>query len=188
MTNQTPEHSGAPQASTEQASELQAVRERFSAEEWHTVLTAPGRAALYIMTASPSGITGVMAEMQTVSRIMQEQVIETPSTPLERAMAHAFRNSDDAETAELRAKAAEDRGKKLEQLHSEAREGIRQAMWLVSRLGPDEARNFGELLQKIAEQTASASTNGGLFGIGGERVTAREQEAIAEVRRLTSQA
>lgn len=155
----------------------QALRQGFSDAEWRDLVTGPGQAALYVMTASPSGVTGIFAEMQALSTVMQQRVLKDPSGPLKEAMAHTFRARDLPEQPR-------ERGKKNDELHAEAMQTLRRAAWVSARLPQGERREYAELLNTVAEQTANASTNGGFFGIGGERVTDRERAAIAEIRAL----
>jgi hypothetical protein len=52
---------------------------------------------------------------------------------------------------------------------------------LAAKSTPDEAAGFKSWLVGIANKVAEASTEGGFFGIGGERVTQAEKQAIAEL-------
>lgn len=170
MTHHQPQHPPLSDAAQE-------LRQRFSDAEWRDLVTGPGQAALYVMTASPSGITGIFAEMQALSAVMQERVLQHPREPLQEAMAHTFRVRDLPE-------APKERGKNNDELHAEAWQTLRRAAWAAARLSPEQRREYAELLNTVAEQTANASTNGGFFGLGGERVTERERAAIAEIAAL----
>lgn len=176
--DQTTRHSGdAAPAHPAPSEAARRLRQQFSDTEWRDLVTGPGQAALYVMTASPSGVTGIFAEMQALSTVMQERVLQDPRGPLKEAMAHTFRARDLPEQPK-------ERGKKHDELHAEAHQTLRRAAWVSARLPAEQRQEYAELLNTVAEQTANASTNGGFFGIGGERVTERERAAIAEIRTL----
>ncbi len=50
----------------------QAIRVSFSAEEWRKVMEGPGNAGAAVMAASPSGMTGILAEMKAIAGATRE--------------------------------------------------------------------------------------------------------------------
>ena len=53
---------------------------------------------------------------------------------------------------------------------------------LANKASPSEAAEYKQWALSIAEKVASAATEGGFLGFGGERVSAAEKALIAEVR------
>ena len=62
-------------------------------------------------------------------------------------------------------------------------QAVRQAVWLVSaKASPEDARAYQDMLMQVAERTAQAAKEGGFLGIGGEQVSDREREVLAELQ------
>ncbi|MCD0166739.1 hypothetical protein IHN58_13865, partial [Deinococcus sp. 12RED42] len=43
------------------------IKDNFTSDEWFKVMTGPGRAGAAVMAASPSGLTGLIAEARAIS-------------------------------------------------------------------------------------------------------------------------
>lgn len=68
-----------------------------------------------------------------------------------------------------------------------AREGLRQVAVLVeSKCSPEEANAFKHWLVNIAKAVAAADKEGSHFGIGGQRISDKEQTALTEIDALLS--
>ena len=157
------------------------VKDQFSPQEWFKVMNGPGQAGAAVVAASPSGLTGLVAEAQAIGQAIRQSVSASPRTPLLEAMAADLLgtppNPKDfgAEPVPRDMKAARD----------QSLEGVRGAMWLVSsKLGAEDADAYRRMLLNVAEQAAGAAKEGGFLGMGGEQVNAAEREVIAELRRL----
>ncbi|MFC6801149.1 hypothetical protein ACFQDE_04850 [Deinococcus caeni] len=63
------------------------IKDKFTPDEWFKVMTGPGRAGAAVMAASPSGLTGLIAEARAFSDATRESVSAATRTPLLEAMA-----------------------------------------------------------------------------------------------------
>ncbi|MFD1730904.1 hypothetical protein ACFSC4_07135 [Deinococcus malanensis] len=57
------------------------VKDNFTADEWFKVMTGPGRAGAAVVAASPSGLTGLLAEAQAIAGSVREHVSRAGRTP-----------------------------------------------------------------------------------------------------------
>ncbi len=161
------------------------VRDKYSPQDWFTVMNGPGRAGLYVIAASPSGLTGVFAEAGAIARTLQEMMAGQPETPLMQAMTEAFQGAQPAEYANQQSR---ERARNLEDVKAQAYQGVRQAAWLVgAQMGPEDVAAYKSLLLRVAERVAEAASEGGFLGIGGVQVSDAEKEAIGELRELLGQ-
>lgn len=161
------------------------IKDKFSAQEWFTVMNGPGRAGLYVIAASPSGLTGVLAEAGAIARTLQEMMAGQQRTPLLDAMTDAFRHTQPADYADLQGR---DRARNLEDVKAQAYQGVRQAAWLVSaQMSAEDVTAYKNLLLRVAERVAEAASEGGFLGVGGVQVSDKEREAIGELRELLGQ-
>lgn len=155
------------------------VKDNFTADEWFKVMTGPGRAGAVVVAASPSGITGIVAEAQAIAGAIREAVGGTGRTPLLEAMAADLMGtpSDSAASPQT------ERARNMQEARAQSLEGVRQAVWLVSsKASPEDASAYRRLLWSVAERTAQAAREGGFLGIGGEQVSEQERAALEELR------
>lgn len=179
MTEPTP---NMPAPSSAGAAEMQG---RFSREEWFKIMNGPGQAGAAVIAAGPSGLTGVLAEVQAIGRSVQELLLATYRTPLMEAIAHAYRNTPPEELRELQQLQAGDRPRNLQQVREQSLQNLRQTIWLVkAKTSPEDLKAYGELLVTTAQRVAEAATEGGFLGIGGVKVSEGEKAVIEEIRAL----
>lgn len=157
------------------------VKDNFTSEEWFKVMTGPGRVGAAIVAASPSGVTGLVAEARALAEAIREQVSAQGRTPLLEAMAADLMGTPpDPNTLPQ-----EERPRNLEEARARSLEGVRQAVWLVSsKASPEDAAAYRRLLWTVAERTAGAAKEGGFLGIGGEQVSDQERAVLDELRRV----
>ncbi|AFZ69051.1 hypothetical protein [Deinococcus peraridilitoris] len=158
----------------------------FGSEEWFTVLNGPGRAGLAVIAASPSGITGLLAEAGAMADVIRE-AMRAPETPLMGALVQAYGHTSRDEYKALREAAGEDaqQPRDLARVKEQALEGVRRALWTVTTKGtPEDVVAYKKLLLDVAQRVAGAAKEGGFLGIGGVQVSEAEKAAIAELRQL----
>ena len=157
------------------------LKDEFSTQEWFQVMTGPGRAGAAVVAASPSGLTGLLAEAQAIAASIRESVSKTGRTPLMEAMA-----ADLLGTGPSRDEIKEMQGERphnLQETVDQNVQAVRQAVWLVSaKTSPEDARAYQDMLMQVAERTAQAAKEGGFLGIGGEQVSDKEREVLAELQ------
>lgn len=155
------------------------VKDNFSADEWFKVMTAPARAGAAVVAASPSGVTGLVAEAQAIASAIREQVSGAGRTPLLEAMAADLMGTP----PDPRELPSQDRARSMEEARAASIDAVRQAVWLVgSKATPEDAAAYRRLLWTVAGRTAEAAREGGFLGIGGEQVSEKERAALNELR------
>ncbi|WP_034384921.1 hypothetical protein [Deinococcus sp. YIM 77859] len=157
------------------------IKDQFTPEEWVQVMTGPGRVGAAVVAASPSGVTGLVAEARALAEAIREQVSAQGRTPLLEAMAADLLGTPpDPSTL-----AQEERPRTMEEARARSIEGVRQAVWLVgSKTSPEDAAAYRRLLWTVAERTAQAAKEGGFLGIGGEQISDQERAVLDELRRV----
>ena len=156
------------------------VRDNFTSEEWLNIMTAPGRTGAAVVAASPSGLTGLVAEAQAIAASVRESVSGTPRTPLMEAMAAELMGTP-PDPKDL----PREDTRNLEEVKERSVQAVRQAVWLVStKASPEDAAAYRQMLLKVAENTANAAKEGGFLGIGGEQVNDKERAVLDELRRV----
>ena len=157
------------------------VKDKFTPDEWFKVMTGPGRAGAAVVAASPSGVTGLVAEAQAIGAAIREQVSASGRTPLLEAMAADLMGTPpDPKTLPQ-----EDKARSMEEARDRSVEGVRQAVWLVSsRVSAEDADAYRRLLMTVAQRTAEAAKEGGFLGFGGELVNDKERAVLDDLSRV----
>ncbi len=158
-----------------------ANKDQFTQDEWYAVLGGPASAGTYVMAVSPSGLTGLLAEMQSIVTGLLELSQASPNPLIQEIAASLKPNSDEP--------AAPQQQRETFKTVDEARERlvnrVRQAVFLVdSKVNPEDAKAYKALVMGVALRAANAATEGGFLGIGGTRVSDKEQAALEELRGL----
>ncbi|MFK7600750.1 hypothetical protein ACI3L1_00925 [Deinococcus sp. SM5_A1] len=155
------------------------LKDNFTVDEWFKVMTGPGRAGAAVVAASPSGLTGLLAEAQAIANAVRESVSKDSRTPLMEAMAADLLGQPAARAPE------QERARNVEDVKNQSLEGVRQAMWLVNaKTSAEDASAYREMLMLVAQRTAEAAKEGGFLGFGGEQVNDKERAVIEELRQL----
>jgi 5-formyltetrahydrofolate cyclo-ligase len=151
----------------------------FSAEEWELLTVAPVNAGSYIITADLS-VMGAIREMKALGKALKDPTPPAAAQELVTAL---------ITDAEAQAKNKEEKETAPAQEGEEVREQIRQALQqtatlLDAKCTREEAAGFKQWLQDVAQAVAEADKEGSHFGIGGQRVSDKEQTALAELTTL----
>ena len=149
----------------------------FTAEEWSTLLKAPGWTSLAVVAASPSGPFGVVKEMFAAGKILAEAKAHTPN-PLVGALVADLGTSEGRQLAQPN----EVSGKTPEEVRALAVDALRRVTTLVDAKGGADADGFKRWLAGLGERVAQAATEGGFLGIGGTRVSDKEESTLADIR------
>lgn len=151
----------------------------FSVEEWQLLTVAPVNAGSYIITADLS-VMGAIREMKALGKALKDP---TPPAAAQELVAELIADS------EAQAKNEEEKETAPAQEGEDVREPIRQALQqtatlLDAKCTPAEAAGFKQWLLDVAQAVAEADKEGSHFGIGGQRVSDKEQTALAELATL----
>ena len=145
----------------------------YTKEEWELLLKAPLMAAMAVVAASPSGPIGVLKEMFAVGKGLLAGAEGTMNPLIAAVVADVKAGSRPAMPAE--------RPQDLAQAKAQALGACREVAALLGRKAPVEAEGVKRWLLGTAQRAAEAAKEGGVFGIGGVRVSDAEKAALAEV-------
>lgn len=147
----------------------------FTTEEWKMIVAAAPMVGLAVTCASPNGPWGVLKEMLSMGMGMAEMLQKGSSNPLIAELA--------ADLKERQTKPEPPQGiKDPEQAKELALNHIRAVNDIVGRKDKaDEADEFKKWLLAVGERVAEASNEGGIFGIGGERVSEAEKNVLRQI-------
>jgi phosphate uptake regulator len=150
----------------------------FTLEEWQTILSLPQVAGLYLALASPSGPLGLAQEMIASTKGITEALKATSGNELIDAVA-----ADIREKAEKREKLEPPLkpGNDLNKMKAECLQAFRDVAALLSQKAPADAERYKQWVYQAAQNSANAAREGGVFGIGGERVSEAEAAALKDI-------
>ncbi len=144
-----------------------ATKADFNAEEWEQIAGAPAIAG-FIAIASQRG--GTIRETMAMGKAYAEakkshgdsdllgEIVATPPHPDLKGLENH------------------------EQLKVEGLAKLREAVELLeSKATPEDVDAYKAFTLTVAQRAAEADKSGGVFGIGGERVTDAEREALAAI-------
>lgn len=155
------------------------LKDKFTPDEWFQVMTGPGRVGAAVVAASPSGVTGLVAEAQAIAGAVREQIGAAGRTPLLEAMAADLMGTP----PDAAARPPEERARNMDEARARSVESVRQVVWLVgSKAGPEDLAAYRRLLLSVAERTAGAAREGGFLGLGGEQINEKERAVLEELR------
>jgi hypothetical protein len=153
------------------------VRNRFTPEEWSTLLRTPLMAALVMVAASPSGPWGIAREMVAAGRVLARTRREGAGNPIAEAVAEDVSDaskSDPPRTADVG-------GMTADQVRRHALDMLREAVGILYRKAEDEeTEGFKRWLFSISVEVARAAKEGGRLGFGGTLVSDEEVAALRQ--------
>jgi hypothetical protein len=138
----------------------------FNAEEWERIAQGPAFAALMVMLADRGGAI-------------------RESIALGKAYAEARGQHEEGLIGELVKTAPQLDPASLgpaDQLREQLPDRIREAVATVEgKATPEEAHEYRDFVQRVAEVVANAAKEGGVLGIGGKQVSEEEQAALGRL-------
>ena len=150
----------------------------FTSEEWQLILSMPQVAALYLALASPSNPLGLAQEMIASTKGIVEALKTSSGNELIDAVAGDIREkAEKRERMEPPLKTSND----LNQMKAQCLQTCREGAALLSQKAPADAQAYKQWVYQAAQNSANAAKEGGVFGIGGERVSEAETTALKEI-------
>ena len=150
----------------------------FTSEEWQRILSMPQVAALYLALASPSGPLGLVQEMMASTKGIVEAIKSSSGNELIDAVATDIREkAEKGERIEPPLKTSND----LNKMKAECLQACRDGVALLSQKAPADAQAYKQLVYQAAQNSANAAKEGGVFGIGGDRVSEAETDALRDI-------
>jgi hypothetical protein len=150
----------------------------FTSEEWQQLLSLPQVASLYLAFASPSNPLGLVQEMIASTKGILEVLKSSSGNELIDAVAADFREkAEKRERMEPPLKTNND----LNEMKAQCLRICRDVAALLSQKAPADAGAYKQWVYQAAQNSANAAKEGGLFGIGGKRVSEAESVALKEL-------
>ena len=151
----------------------------FAAEEWQVLRDTPHTVGMAVAMAGSSGLFGTVSEMFAAGKMIATTA--TGGNELLRALVE--RDELKASQEQLRTLAkTQDPTRLAEWVLNEAVTGCEKSLAILNAKGaPGDKDSYVKFLADMATNVANAATEGGFLGFGGERVSAKEREAIAAI-------
>jgi hypothetical protein len=140
----------------------------FNAEEWETVVEGPVFAGLRVIAADRGG---TIRESLAMGRVYQEARQQQGQSELLDDLVGSQPSID-------RARAQQEGG----DIVALAKERLTEAMRLLEeKATPEEVDSYKRFVMTVAQAAAAAHKEGGFLGIGGQKVSEAEEEALDEI-------
>lgn len=152
------------------------VKDKFTPDEWKSLLKAPMLAAYAVAGAAPSKQDDFIREMAAVAEGVAEGEQRAPQDSLLGAViADIVANAEDEQRGQTERLS-------LDEVKSRALDTCRTVAALVeTKVSAGEAYEYKRWVLVVAEKVASAAKEGGLLGFGGEQVSGSEIATINEI-------
>ena len=150
----------------------------FTPEEWQRILSMPQIASLYLALASPSNPLGLAQEMVASAKGIVEAIKSSSGNELVDAVAADMREkAEKRERLDPPLKTSND----INEMRTQCLQACREVAALLAQKAPADAQAYKQWVYQAARNSAEAAKEGGIFGIGGERVSEAETAALKEI-------
>ena len=150
----------------------------FTLEEWQRILSLPQVASLYLALASPSGPLGLVQEMIASTKgILETLKASSGNELIDAAAADIREKAEKRERLEPPLKPSND----ANEMKAQCLQACRDVAALLSQKAAADAEQYKQWVYQSALNSANAAKEGGVFGIGGERVSEAETAALKEI-------
>jgi len=159
------------------------VKDRFTEQEWHDLIRAPMLASFAITAADPGGLWSTVREASATAGALRDARGEES---LAGEIVAEYETSDgrgiarDGVTDLIRDRSPGD-------ATDEAVAVLGRIAESVERRAPEQMADFRNWIRETARRVAEAGTEGGFLGLGGERVSERERQALADIDAVLDQ-
>ena len=152
------------------------VKDKFTPDEWKSLLRAPMLAAYAVAGAAPSKQEEFVREMAAVAEGVFEGEQRAPKESLLGAViSDIVANAEDEQRGQTEKLS-------LDEVKGRALETCRAvASTLETKASAEEAYEYKRWVLVVAEKVAAAAKEGGFFGLGGEQVSGSEVATINEI-------
>ena len=152
-----------------------AKKSDFTPQEWQTLVAAAPMVGLAVACASPNGPWGMMKEMLSMGMGMAEMLQKGSSNALIAELA--------ADLKQRQTKAEPPPNMTDPEICTDiALKHVRTVNELLARkVDSGEADDFKKWLLAVAKRVAESANEGGIFGIGGERVSDAEKNVLRQI-------
>jgi hypothetical protein len=167
---------GEYRSETRRRKQVMSVKEKFTPEEWKSLLKVPMLASYAVAGADPSGKEGFIQEMSAVADAIIEGGQNSAKDSLVSAVvADIVANAEDDQRGQTeKLSVNEVKGRTLEKCQE-------VAALLKTKAGAEEASEYKRWIIGVAHRVASAAKEGGIFGFGGTQISGNEVEIINDI-------
>lgn len=158
-------------------------RQDYSDEEWAAVVAAPVAVIAAVIGSSPGGPLAIMQEVAAAVRAFERAAEERRANPLIAALLITLKGKFEAVMGGPGDPAADQVDvMELGRDPERALAAIGAARALLDQRAPAQyAAELRAWLYELASAVASAAPEGGLFGLGGEKVNEAERAILARI-------
>jgi hypothetical protein len=152
------------------------IKDKFTPEEWSSLLRTPMLASYAVVGADPSKKDDFIQEMSAVAdAILEGGQVATKDSLLSAVVADIIANAQDETRGQTEKLSVGDvKGRALEHCRM-------IAALLKAKASPEEAQEYKSWVVRVAHHVASAAKEGGFLGFGGTQVSGNEVETINEI-------
>lgn len=152
------------------------VKDKFTPDEWKSLISAPMLATYAVAGAAPSKQDDFIREMEAAAEgIAEGEQRAASNSVLGAVIADIVANAGDDQRGQTeKISPGEVKVRALDACRS-------AAAALAAKAGVEEAYEYKRWVLVVAEKVASAAREGGVFGFGGEQVSGSEIATINEL-------
>ncbi|MGB8510314.1 MAG: hypothetical protein WCD76_18195 [Pyrinomonadaceae bacterium] len=152
------------------------VKDKFTPDEWKSLLKAPMLAAYAVAGAAPSKQDDFVREMGAVAEgVIEGEQRAAQDSLLGSVIADIYANAEDDKRGQTeKLSVNEIRGRALDICRA-------VAAMLQGKVSAEEAYEYKRWILVVAEKVATAAKEGGVFGFGGEQISGSEIATINEI-------
>lgn len=147
------------------------LKATFTDDEWNKIQMAPVAATFYVVSASPSGASGIAKEVVAAGEALRLLVKDALPTSLVDVAFGSFNGK-----LHLDGPGFDDQSPRDSALQS-----LKVAASAVKGKSPVNGKSFGDTLVALSRRVAEASKEGGILGFGGTLVSNEEEQAISAI-------
>lgn len=152
------------------------VKDKFTPDEWKSLLKVPMLAAYAVAGAAPSKQEDFVREMAAVAEgVFEGEHEAAKDSLLGEVIADIVANAEDDKRGQTEKLS-------IDEVKGRALATCREvAAVLETKASAEEAYEYKRWVLVVAEKVAAAAKEGGLFGFGGEQISGAEIATINEI-------
>jgi hypothetical protein len=160
------------------------IRDRFSAEEWRTLTTAPAQLGAAIMAVDISGPAGITKETNSIGDELKALAAQGRTGLLGEVAAEIAAQMQREKSTPGEAMSTTDKGAdyyRRTPADQQVRDTVAAVNAALAKAPPEDALAYKEWLYNVARRVAATSKEGGILGIGGKAIGDEEAVLLREL-------
>jgi hypothetical protein len=164
-----------------QAAPLAPGNSPFTDAEWKELINTPVQVGRAMMAVSPSGGVGMTKEVMALRNSLDATHIAETRNPLLQQLGQHLQGNMESVWAE--AQYVFKNRWDVANVRQTALTCCQKAVALTKKASPQDAMAYKEFILSIAKNIASAASEGGFMGIGGQTISDEEESLLKDVAR-----